>query len=175
MQKSNRRTTISRRDTMRRLLGAAASLAGAAVTNPFGGGAAAAAALPYAAATFPEKSLVNETQDLLTQDLVTQDLVTQDLVTQDLAKLAAGHFEQLVGESFTVGQYQVTLRQVRRRQHKSGARFREQFALVFKGPQALPIGSEVLPVTHPAIGQHGLLVTQTVGEINGTALEICFS
>ncbi|HUD88300.1 MAG TPA: hypothetical protein VMR17_17805 [Xanthobacteraceae bacterium] len=170
MQKSNRRTTISRRDTMRRLLGAAASLAGAAVTNPFGGGAAAAAALPYAGATFPEKSLVNETQDLLTQDLV-----TQDLVTQDLAKLAAGHFEQLVGESFTVGQYQVTLRQVRRRQHKSGARFREQFALVFKGPQALPIGSEVLPVTHPAIGQHGLLVTQTVGEINGTALEICFS
>src|ERR1700691_4584990 len=110
MQKSNRRTTISRRDTMRRLLGAAGSLAGAAVTNPFGGGAAAAAAaaaaLPYEGATFPEKSLVNGTKDLL----------TQDLVTQDLAKLAAGHFEQLVGESFTVGQYQVTLRQVRRRQ-----------------------------------------------------------
>jgi hypothetical protein len=145
---------------MRRLLGAAAGLAGAAVTNLFGGGVTAAAALPYADAIFPEKSLVN---------------ATQDLVTQDLAKLAAGHFEQLVGESFTVGQYQVTLRQVRRRQHKSSARFREQFALVFKGPQALPIGSEVLPVTHPAIGRHGLLVTQTVGEINGTALEICFS
>jgi hypothetical protein len=158
MQKSNRRTTISRRDTMRRLLGAAASLAGAAVTNPFGGGAAAA--LPYADAIYPEKSLVNG---------------TQDLVTQDLANLAVGHFEPLVGERFTVGQYQVTLRQVRRRQHKSGARFREQFALVFKAPRALPIGSEVLPVTHPALGRHGLLVTQTVGEINGTALEICFS
>ncbi len=49
---------------------------------------------------------------------------------QDLAKLAAEHFEPLVGETFTIGGNEVTLRGVRRGP-KTGSRFRKQFAVVF--------------------------------------------
>jgi hypothetical protein len=154
MNESNRHATISRRDAIRLLAVTAAVVTGAVVTNSFPGAARAGVPMPRGDADRPEKGLAE--------------------MTQDLAQLAAEHFEPLVGETFTVGQYQVTLRDVRRR-HKIGSRFREQFALVFKAPQGLPIRSELLPVAHPAIGRYDLLVTQIIDDIDGTALEICFS
>jgi hypothetical protein len=98
----------------------------------------------------------------------------QGRMTQDLAKLAPEHFEPLVGQPFTVGPYQVVLRNVRRA-GRSGSRFREQFALVFALQHEVSIRSELLPVAHPAIGQHDLLVTQVIDGSDGSALEICFS
>ncbi len=95
-------------------------------------------------------------------------------MTQDLAKLAPEHFEPLIGHTFTIGEHQVTLRDVRRR-GQAAARFREQFSLLFSLPHEMAIGSEVLAVSHPALGQCDLLVTQVIDEAEGTALEICFS
>jgi hypothetical protein len=95
-------------------------------------------------------------------------------MTKDLAKLAPEHFEPLIGHTFTIGQHQVTLRDVRRR-GRAASRFREQFSLLFSLPHETPIGSEVLAVSHPALGQCDLLVTQVIDEAEGTALEICFS
>jgi hypothetical protein len=95
-------------------------------------------------------------------------------MTQDLAKLAPEHFEPLIGHTFTIGDHQVTLRDVRRR-GRTTSRFREQFSLLFSPPHQIPIGSEVLAVSHPALGRCDLLVTQVMDEAEGTALEICFS
>lgn len=160
MQKSYRRAPISRRETMRLIGASAGLLAGASAPNPFG--TAAAASSPHVDAVHLEKNLIDVAPG-----------VAQG-ITPDMAKLTAENFERLVGESFAVGQYHVTLRRARRGP-KSGSGFRNQFALVFKVPHALPIGSEVLPVTHPAVGRHDLLVTQTADAIGGTVLEICFS
>lgn len=90
-----------------------------------------------------------------------------------LAKLSAEHFEPLVGERFTVGDDTLTLSDVRRGL-KSRAGFRQQFALTFNALRDVPAPTDVLPVSHPAIGRHDLLVTQINGPV-GTALEICFS
>ena len=87
-----------------------------------------------------------------------------------LAKLAAEHFEPLIGEKFVIGEHAATLRQVHRGL-KSRAWFRQQFALTFAVAPDLPIHAEILPLSHPAIGRHDLHVTA----INGTTLEICFS
>jgi hypothetical protein len=95
-------------------------------------------------------------------------------MTQDLASLAPEHFEPLIGHTFTIGDHQVTLRDVRRR-GRTTSRFREQFSLLFSRPHEVPIGSEVLPVSHPALGQCELLVTQVIDDAEGTALEICFA
>ena len=54
-------------------------------------------------------------------------------------------------------------------------RSRQQFAITFELPRDVPIRSEVLPVSHPAIGRHDLLVTQVIDTVDKTALEICFS
>jgi hypothetical protein len=94
-------------------------------------------------------------------------------MTQDLASLAPEHFEPLIGHTFTIGDHQVTLRDVRRR-GPTTPRFREPFSLLFSLPHQVPIGSEVLPVSHPGLGQCDLLVTQVIDEVQGTALEICF-
>jgi hypothetical protein len=95
-------------------------------------------------------------------------------MTPDLAKFAPEHFEPLVGDVFKIGEYQVTLREVHRR-GRTASRFREQFALVFALPHEVPITSELLPVAHPKMGRHDLLVTQILDGAGGTALEICFS
>jgi hypothetical protein len=95
-------------------------------------------------------------------------------MTQDLASLAPEHFEPLIGHAFTIGDHQVTLRDVRRRGGTT-SRFREQFSLLFSRPHEVPIGSEVLPVSHPALGRCELLVTQVIDDAEGTALEICFA
>ena len=58
---------------------------------------------------------------------------------------------------------------------QAASRFREQFSLLFSLPQEIPIGSEVLAVSHPALGQCDLLVTRVIDEAEGTALEICFA
>jgi len=87
-----------------------------------------------------------------------------------LVKLSAQHFESLVGQQFTIGDDQVMLKSVRRGP-ESGAGFRQQFALVFAAPRDCPLQSDVLPVSHPAIGRHELHVAQ----VGGAALEICFS
>ena len=90
-----------------------------------------------------------------------------------LARLAAEHFEPLIGEQFTIGGHEVTLGEVRRGP-KSGARFRQQFALTFKAAPHLPVDADIMPLSHPAIGRHEVHVT-TIGGAGGTALEICFS
>jgi hypothetical protein len=147
MSRSKRGTTVSRRDTIR-LLAATMAIATGAVAASAGG------PMQGAEAAHCEKGLPN--------------------MTHDLAKLTAEHFEPLIGETFTVGQYRLILRDVHRRR-KIGSRFRDQFAIVFKVPSGLPLRSEVLPVAHPAIGRYDLLVTQVIDETDGTALEICFS
>jgi hypothetical protein len=140
-----RSTKISRRDASR-LLAAIATV----VT-----GAAAASALRAAVAD----------PGCLEKGAVT--------MTQDLATLAAEHFEPLIGETFTIGDHQVTLREVHRQKMRS--RLRQQFSLLFNAPRDLALRSESLPVSHPAIGRHELLVTQVLDGPDGTALEICFS
>jgi hypothetical protein len=95
-------------------------------------------------------------------------------MTKDLASLAPEHFEPLIGHTFTIGEHQVTLRDVRRRA-RTTPRFREPFSLLFSLPHEVPISSELLPVSHPAIGRCDLLVTQVIDEAEGAALEICFS
>jgi hypothetical protein len=152
MNGCDRTTTISRRDATR-LLAAGTLLTGLMLAGSLRGAAPAQAAVRRRAAAHPEKGLTN--------------------MTPDLAKLTAEHFEPLVGETFTIGEYQVTLRDVRRQKLRS--RFREQFSLTFEAPRNLPIRSERLLVTHPAIGRHELLVTQILDGADGTALEICFS
>jgi uncharacterized protein DUF6916 len=87
-----------------------------------------------------------------------------------LANLAATHFEPLIGETFSIGGDRVTLTEVRRGP-ASGGRFRQQFALNFSAPQHRPMTSDILPVSHPAIGHHDLHITQ----VGGAELEICFS
>jgi hypothetical protein len=95
-------------------------------------------------------------------------------MTQDLANLAPEHFEPLIGHTFTIGEHEVTLRDVHRRE-RTTSRFREPFSLVFSLPHEVPISSEVLSVSHPTIGQCDLLVTQVIDAAEGSALEICFS
>ena len=90
-----------------------------------------------------------------------------------LADLAAEHFEPLVGQEFTVGAHRVTLRGVRRGP-ATPAQFRAQFALAFAAPQAAPMASDLMGVSHPAIGRHDLLVS-AVGDAAGRSLEICFA
>lgn len=153
--RSTRPVAINRRAAIQFLATTAALVAGAFVTASSGGTATRAGiCVPRDGGTHSKKGLAN--------------------MTRDLAELAAEHFEPLVGETFSIGQYQATLRDVRR-SRKVSARFREQFALVFEAAPGLPIRSELLFVVHPAIGRHSLLVTQIVDELDGTALEICFS
>jgi hypothetical protein len=89
---------------------------------------------------------------------------------RSLAKLAAEHFEPLIGEKFTIGGDEVTLSEIRHGP-ESGAQFRQQFALTFDTPRGLPVGGDIVPLSHPAIGRHELHVTGATGR----ALEICFS
>jgi hypothetical protein len=153
MNRSNESTLISRRDATRLLAVAATFMTGAVIASSLRGAAADQGAMLRGAAAHPEKGLAN--------------------MTHDLAKLTAEHFEPLIGEIFTIGEYRVTLRDVRRQKIRS--RFREQFSVTFKVPRDLPIRSERLPVVHAAIGRHELLVTQILDAVDGTALEICFS
>lgn len=153
MKESDRPGHISRRDTIRLLPMSATLVAGA--------GAVTASSIPGAA--WAAVSASCETTAHSGRDSAD--------TAQDLAKLAAEHFEPLVGETFTIGGNEVTLRGVRRGP-KTGSRFREQFAVVFDAPQQPSIPSEPLLVSHPAIGRHDLLVSQI---IDGRALEICFS
>jgi hypothetical protein len=144
----HRTTTTSRREAVQLL--AAAALSGGAVVSPV----VAAIRRPAFDAIPLEKGLVD--------------------MAQDLANLAPEHFEPLIGHTFTIGEHEVTLRDVRRR-GRTTSRFREQFSLVFSLPHEVPIRSELLPVSHPAIGRCDLLVTQVMDDAQGTALEICFS
>jgi hypothetical protein len=145
------RGITSRRDTVR-LLAAAALSGGAVVTGS-----------PVAAEASRRRAF----------DAVHLEKGPVDMA-QDLANLAAEHFEPLIGQTFTIGDHQVTLRNVHRR-GRPIARFREQFSLVFSLPHEVPIASELLPVSHPTIGRRDLLVTQVIDDAEGTALEICFS
>ena len=99
---------------------------------------------------------------------------TESAAAPNLAMLAAEHFEPLVGETFALGNGAVTLKKVRRGQ-KSGARFREQFSVVFHAPQQLSIGTEPLLVSHPAVGRLELLVTRIGNRVDCAALEVCFA
>jgi hypothetical protein len=143
------RTTVSRRDAVKLLT--AAAFSGTFVTVP-----------PVAADATRWRAF----------DVIHLEKGPIDM-TQDLAKLAAEHFEPLIGHTFTIGDHQVTLRNVRRRA-PTAPQFREPFSLLFSLPHQLPMGSDVLPVSHPSLGQCDLLVTQVIDEGQGTALEICF-
>jgi hypothetical protein len=96
-------------------------------------------------------------------------------MTQDVSKLVAEYFEALIGETFAIGDHKIKLRAVVRRRPATPARFREQFSLTFEMPTGATIRSDVVPVAHPAIGRHDLLVTQVVDTTDLTALEICFA
>ena len=106
MNRSNRGSTISRREATG-MLAAVVTLAAGTV---LAGSSVSAAAVPRvmrpANEALSERGLAN--------------------MTRDLASLAAEHFEPLVGETFTIGEYEVTLRDVRRMKVRS--RFREQFS-----------------------------------------------
>jgi hypothetical protein len=98
--------------------------------------------------------------------------MTQNEVTTapGLANLAAEHFEPLIGQKFRIGSDEVSLSEVRHGL-ESGSPFRRQFALTFDASRGSPIGGEIMPLSHPAIGRHELHVTGATGR----ALEICFS
>ncbi len=151
MKQSYRPTTIGRRDAIG--LMAATVVAETVLTNPLQAAAWSAASRPGAGTLGAAQGAPG--------------------ARHDLAKLAADHFEPLVGQTFTVGGNPVTLRNVHRGR-TTGAQFRQQFAVVFDAPQDLSIRSETLPVSHPAVGGHDLLVTQVMDGIDRTALEICF-
>ena len=91
-----------------------------------------------------------------------------------LAKLAAEHFEPLIGETFTIGGHEATLAEVRRGP-SSGPKFRRQFALAFTARREVPIDADTLPVSHPAIGRHDVHVTEIGCGAGRKRLEICFS
>ena len=138
-------TDINRRDINRLIAAGAIGAAGLVST--------AEAAVPHGYRLHPQKGLVQ--------------------MTQELGKLTVEHFEALVGETFVIGEHRTKLRSVRRGP-PTLARFREQFALTFDTPAGANISSVVLPVSHPAIGNHNLLVTQVIDATDPTALEICF-
>ena len=154
MSEQHHTTLINRRDMNRILVAGGAFAAAAGIFGSVCKRALAAAVVPCGSECRPEKGLVT--------------------MTQDLAKLSAEHFERLIGETFTIGEYQLKLRDVQRRP-QTVSRFRQQFSLTFEIPRDLPIRSDVIPVHHPAIGEHHLLVTQVIDNIGGTALEICFA
>jgi hypothetical protein len=149
MKRKSDFATISRRDAIRLIAATPAS------------GAMLVGSLPIAASagTSPPSAVARHIGP-----------AAADRRAKSLAQLAAKHFEPLVGEKFTVGGEEVTLSEVRRGP-KSGARYRQQFALTFTAPQTLPMKAGIVPVSHPAIGRHDLHVTT----IDGSALEICFS
>jgi hypothetical protein len=144
MKDTSRPTTVSRRDTIRLLPLTASALAGV-IAAEVGEGAALACGAPGLHAGSGEP--------------------------RELAALTAEHFEPLVGETFTVGETAMTLKEVRHG-HNAGPRFRTQFAAVFRGPQMQPLQSEIMPLSHPAIGRYDVFVNQIGG---GRSLEICFS
>lgn len=146
-------TELSRRDVSR-LIAAAMLTGSAAVTGMMSVAEAAFPAVPSGTFIHPNKGLMQ--------------------MTNDLAKLSAEHFDVLIGERFAIGDQILTLRSVRRGP-ETPSRFREQFSLTFDIPDGSAIRSEVLPVVHPAIGAHQLLVTQVMDSVHPTSLEICFS
>lgn len=93
--------------------------------------------------------------------------------TPDLAGLTADHFEPLIGQSFMVGDQAMTLRKVRRGL-SSGPQYRQQFGILLDAPGDLPLQSEVLPLAHPALGRHDVLVSPA-GIPGATVLDICFA
>lgn len=90
-----------------------------------------------------------------------------------LAGLTADHFEPLVGQSFMLGDRAMTLRKVRRG-HNSGPQFRQQFGIVFDAPRDIALRSEILPLSHPTLGRHDVLVSP-VGGPGSPGLDICFA
>jgi hypothetical protein len=154
MSELHRQSWINRREASRILIASAAFTAAAGILGPLRKRALAAAVIPCGSECRSEKGILN--------------------MTQDLAKLSAEHFEQLIGKTFTIGEYLLKLRDVQRRPN-TASHFRQQFSLTFEIPRDLPIRSDVMAVQHPAIGEHHLLVTQVIDNIDETALEICFA
>lgn len=149
MRQSNRSTIIGRRDAIGLI--AATVVADAVLASPLHAAARSGMVPPGAAGATPGSAAT----------------------VRDLAKLAADHFEPLVGQTFTIGDNRTTLRSVHRGRN-TGTGFRRQFAVVFDAPENLSMRSETLPVSHPAVGGHDLLVTQIIAGSDCTALEICF-
>jgi hypothetical protein len=153
MRKTDRLGTVNRREAVGVLAATPILLSGSVAAAPFGGAAWASASAPSAASPATGSAAHG---------------------AKTLAKLTAEHFEPLVGETFGVGDAVVTLRSVRRG-HKSGRRFRRQFAVLFDAPPNVSIGSAPAPVSHPAIGRYDLFVTQIVDPAGRPTLQICFS
>jgi hypothetical protein len=146
MKDTTRAGLISRRDAIGLFAATPALGADAALTNVFGGTALVGASV-----------------------LGADPALACTGASHDLSQLTVEHFEALVGEMFAVGNNLATLRDVRRGPQTP---FRQQFAMIFDAPNA-SIASDLATVSHPAIGQHDLLVT-AVGA-DRKALEICFS
>jgi hypothetical protein len=148
-------TAVSRRDAIRLIAVTPAS--GAALAGAYPLAAAADIAAPHANAAGAAPNAAKLTRPH----------------GPSLSELGAEHFEPLIGEQFTIGGHAATLGEVRRGP-KSGARFRQQFALTFTAAPHPPIEADMLPLSHPAIGRHDLHVTRRNGKA-GAELEICFS
>jgi hypothetical protein len=93
----------------------------------------------------------------------------------ELSQLAVEHFEALVGETFSVAGTTVTLRDVSRGPETTQPGLRQQFAITFDAPRDLSLASALSPVSHPAIGQYDLFVTEVIESADRRALAIYFS
>jgi hypothetical protein len=94
---------------------------------------------------------------------------------RELSQLAPEHVEPLVGETFMVGGTPVTLRDVSRGPETTQPGRRRQFAMTFDAPRGLSLASDLAPVSHPAIGQYDLFVTEVTESADRKALAIYFS
>ncbi len=95
-------------------------------------------------------------------------------MTKSLSDLTKEDFFVLIGEDFDIGSYAMKLIEVREGS-ETPPRFRTPFSLSFETPENCSIVSEVLPIKHPKLGQHDLLVTQVAGWETQTLIEVCFS
>jgi hypothetical protein len=148
MDNTERPEPISRRDAIGLFAATPALGANAALTRAFGGVALTGASIFGADAAAARAG-----------------------ASPDLSRLTVEHFEALVGDTFTIGDTTMTLRDVRR---GPDASFRQQFAMIFDAPPEVSIASGLVPVSHPATGRHDLFVTVD-DKAGRKALEICFS
>jgi hypothetical protein len=149
MKDTSRAGLISRRDAIGLFAAMPALGANAALTNVFGGSA------------------------LLGPTVLGAEAASACAgASHELSELSVEQFEALVGETFAVGDSLATLRDVRR---GPDSPFRQQFAMTLDAPQSASIASDLVAVSHPAIGEHDLFVTQISDGADRKALEICFA
>lgn len=92
----------------------------------------------------------------------------------NLSELNAEILQELVGQQFKIGSTRLELLSIDQR-FENQKNFRNSFSLFFDAPKDLVQFSKVIPVSHPKIGTHELLVSQVFDADRGSVLEICFA